>query len=283
MRRGRLGVLAVSVAIAVALSMVVLLSAKGTGESAAQQGLMQNCPEPSRWAISVWSGDDNTDTAEALGTCGEGAVAAAYLIDPLTQDWLRWFPGRPELSDLLELDNLQGIVALGAESSATPTATPSTSVTPLVTETPAATPTETAAPEPTRTVTPTPTGTATPYSDRDGDGIGDMSDNCPFDANAGQEDTCQGELGDACDCGGDWCWMTQSQLNVGFQPDTSQERIEEIAESVGATIKYDCLYLQHTWCSPDFTGDHELTYCMALLAGFEEVVYADANCVSETQ
>jgi hypothetical protein len=279
MRWGRLGVLAVSVAIAVALSMVVLLSAKGTGESAAQQGLMQNCPEPSRWAISVWSGDDNTDTAEALGTCGEGAVAAAYLIDPLTQDWLRWFPGRPEVSDLLELDNLQGIVALGAESSATPTATPSTSVTPLVTETPAATPTETAAPEPTRTVTPTPTGTATPYSDRDGDGIGDMSDNCPFDANPGQQDTYCTELGDACDCSfhDGICWYAGGTVLVGFEEGTSHERAQEIVSSVGAPVAE---WFGWGDCSVKVPHGQEIQY-IRLFAGFEEVRFADLNHVFE--
>jgi len=53
MRKRRLSVLAVSVGTALALGIVVLVSAKGTHSSSAQQGLMHNCPEPGRWAVSV--------------------------------------------------------------------------------------------------------------------------------------------------------------------------------------------------------------------------------------
>jgi len=73
---------------------------------------MQNCPRASKWAISVWSGDDGTDAGQALATCGEGAVNVAYYIDPETQGWLRWFAGQPELSNLDTLNDMQGVIAL---------------------------------------------------------------------------------------------------------------------------------------------------------------------------
>jgi hypothetical protein len=72
---------------------------------------MQDCPQPGKWAISAWSGDDATDTNQALDTCGEQEVAAAYYIDPDTQGCLRWFDGRPELSNLQSLDDMQGVLA----------------------------------------------------------------------------------------------------------------------------------------------------------------------------
>jgi hypothetical protein len=46
-------------------------------------------------------------------------VAAAYWIDPQTQEWLRYFDGRPELTSLTSLDNMQGVLALGEEAAGT--------------------------------------------------------------------------------------------------------------------------------------------------------------------
>lgn len=101
------------------------------GASEAQQGVMHNCPQPGKWAISVWHGDDRTDTGQALATCTEGAVAAAYCIDPQTQGWLHWFAGRPELSNLGTLNDMQGVMALGvAEVPATTTPSPAPTATP---------------------------------------------------------------------------------------------------------------------------------------------------------
>jgi dipeptidyl aminopeptidase/acylaminoacyl peptidase len=90
--------------------------------TSAQEDAMQNCPQPGKWAISVWSGDDDTDIEQAFATCGEGSVAVAYSIDPQTQVWSRWFADRPELSNLETLDDMQGVIALGA---ITPTPTQS--------------------------------------------------------------------------------------------------------------------------------------------------------------
>ena len=36
-------------------------------------------------------------------------------------------------------------------------------------------------------------------TDQDGDGVGDVCDNCPSDNNANQEDTDNDSIGDACD------------------------------------------------------------------------------------
>jgi hypothetical protein len=74
---------------------------------------MHSCPQPGKWAIAVWGGSDGTDADEAFATCGEGAVAAAYYVDAQTGAWLRWFAGRPEVSSLSMLNNMQGVIALG--------------------------------------------------------------------------------------------------------------------------------------------------------------------------
>jgi hypothetical protein len=115
----------------------VALARAAASSSQAQQDAMQNCPQPGRWAISVWSGQDGTDAGQALATCGEGAVAVAYSIDAETQAWSRWFAGRAEITTLSALDNLEGVIALGAV--AAPTPTPTATVVPTVAPTPSPT------------------------------------------------------------------------------------------------------------------------------------------------
>lgn len=94
--------------------------AQPSSGSEAQQDAMHNCPQPGRWAISVWSGQDDADAEQAFATCGEGAMAAAYYIDPDTQMWSRWFKERPEVSNLATLDRLQGVLALGGADAPVP-------------------------------------------------------------------------------------------------------------------------------------------------------------------
>jgi hypothetical protein len=94
---------------------------------------MHNCPQAGKWAIAVWDGDDGTDAEQALASCNEGGIAAAYSIDPDTQAWSRWFADQPEISNLLALDDMQGVMVLGA-AAASPTPGPS----PAATATPAA-------------------------------------------------------------------------------------------------------------------------------------------------
>ncbi|MCJ7510264.1 MAG: hypothetical protein MUP14_05185 [Dehalococcoidia bacterium] len=110
-------------------------------------GQMHNCPQPGRWAISVWDGPDGTETGEALATCGAGTVDVAYALDPQTGGWLGYFKGRPEATKLLTLDGNQGVLALGRIGAPVPT--------------PTAMPTATATRTP--TPTPSPTPTATPH------------------------------------------------------------------------------------------------------------------------
>jgi Tol biopolymer transport system component len=74
---------------------------------------MANCPPANKWAIAVWDGP-GTGVGEALGACGEGAVDSAYYIDPDSQLWLRYLAGRPDLSNLEALDNMQGVIAHGS-------------------------------------------------------------------------------------------------------------------------------------------------------------------------
>jgi hypothetical protein len=106
------------------LGLLALIWAITIGPSEAQEGSIQNCPEPGKWAISVWSGDDATNADQAIATCSEGAVIAAYDLDPQTQGWLHWFADNPSVNTLTTLHNMQGIVTLGAAP--TPTATPTT-------------------------------------------------------------------------------------------------------------------------------------------------------------
>jgi len=84
-----------------------------------EPGQMYNCPRPGLWSMAAWDGPD-TETGEALATCGEGAVDAAYALDPDTQGWLGYFPGRPELSMKEKVKAKEGIIA---HASAVPVAT----------------------------------------------------------------------------------------------------------------------------------------------------------------
>ena len=77
-------------------------------------GAMYNCPQPGRWAISVWGGPDDTDSAQTMETCEPAAVDFAYYLDPATNKWLGYFAGRPEISGLLTLDNKQAVIAHAA-------------------------------------------------------------------------------------------------------------------------------------------------------------------------
>lgn len=94
------------------LGLAALAWTLGAGSSEAQEGIMHNCPHPGKWAIAVWDGPGGTETGQALATCGAGLVTAAYYIDPQTQAWSRWFAGRPDVSNLLTLDKMQGVVAV---------------------------------------------------------------------------------------------------------------------------------------------------------------------------
>jgi hypothetical protein len=88
-----------------------------------EAGQMNNCPQAGRWAVAAWVGPDGVDAGEALATCGEGAVDAAYALDPSTGEWLRWFRDRPELSKLSTVENMQGLITLGSSTaSAIPSA-----------------------------------------------------------------------------------------------------------------------------------------------------------------
>jgi len=78
-------------------------------------GRMVGCPAAGRWSLAVWSGGNDAPTAEALATCDQAPVEAAYWLDPEWQAWLRYFAGHPELNSLPTLDNFQGILTLGAQ------------------------------------------------------------------------------------------------------------------------------------------------------------------------
>jgi len=96
------------------------------------QEMLFTCPHPGKWVISVWLGQDNTDTGQALATC-EQEIDFAYHLDPETQNWLRYFTDIPEISNLLTLNNMQGIITHGTEEPVpTPTPAPISTPTPQV-------------------------------------------------------------------------------------------------------------------------------------------------------
>jgi hypothetical protein len=107
-----------------AAGLLALAWAMGPGSSEAQQDAMHNCPQPGKWAVAVWDGPDGTDTGQALATCGEGVVDFAWYLDPATNGWLGYFDGQPDLTVLLTLDNMWGVMAHGAVGGPTPTPTP---------------------------------------------------------------------------------------------------------------------------------------------------------------
>jgi len=115
---------------ALALGLLTLAWGIGPGPSEAQQDAMHNCPQPGKWAISVWDGDDGTDTGEALATCGAVPVVAAYYLDPQTGGWLGWFAGQPGMPTLATVNNMQGVLALGAIGAPPPSPTPTPTATP---------------------------------------------------------------------------------------------------------------------------------------------------------
>jgi hypothetical protein len=121
-RGGRLVVALVVSGAVLALGLAGLAWTLTAGSSQAQQGAMHNCPSSGKWSIAVWEGDDATSIDQALATCGEDTVAAAYGYDGETQEWSRWFADQSAVSDLSTLDNMEGVLALGAS---TTTQTPS--------------------------------------------------------------------------------------------------------------------------------------------------------------
>jgi len=80
---------------------------------------LQNCPQPGKWAISTWDGPHSTATGHALATCPT-SVTAAYALDPLTQGWLRYFDGRPDVSNLPMIDGMQAVLTLGGAATPPP-------------------------------------------------------------------------------------------------------------------------------------------------------------------
>jgi hypothetical protein len=82
---------------------------------------MHNCPPAGKWSIAVWEGDSGTAADDALATCGADTVTAAYSLDPQTVAWSRWFAGKPDVSNLTLLNDMQGVLALGSAAAATPT------------------------------------------------------------------------------------------------------------------------------------------------------------------
>jgi hypothetical protein len=103
---------------ATAVALAITSLAWPTGTARQDNDQMVNCPRAGKWSIAVWDGPADTDAQAALDTCADTSVDAAYYLDPDTQGWLRWFTGRPEVSNLSTLDELQGVLALGGAATA---------------------------------------------------------------------------------------------------------------------------------------------------------------------
>jgi hypothetical protein len=91
-----------------------------TPEPSPKPNRICNCPQAGKWSMAAWQGDYGVDIGEAMATCGEGAVRAAYALDPWTQEWLKWFPDRPELSSLTMVEDMQGVFVLGSPTAEPP-------------------------------------------------------------------------------------------------------------------------------------------------------------------
>jgi len=102
-------------------------------------GTMHNCPPAGKWSIAVWDGASGTEAADALVSCGADAVTAAYSLDSQTGAWSRWFAGKPDVSNLAPLSDMQGVLALGAAATPTPTPMATATQTPVPTATPTST------------------------------------------------------------------------------------------------------------------------------------------------
>ncbi len=199
MRRCPLPFVLSGIACALVVSLGLAAWAAGAGSSDAQAGTMHNCPPPGKWSIAVWEGESGTAASDALTTCGTDAVAAAYSLDPQTGAWSRWFAGKPDVSNMAPLSDMQGVLALGGAAG------------PIETPTPAATPIPTATPVVTPTATPVVTPTATTGAPESGIYIGTTSQGNPieFDVAAGSltitriKFLADGTCGSGCTCEGD--------------------------------------------------------------------------------
>lgn len=113
MRNSRLLFVLVALGAVLAVGVAGFAWTLSAGSSEAQQGTVHNCPSAGKWSIAVWEGDDAAAVDQALATCGEDAVAAAYALHPDTGQWSRWFAGKPDVSNLSTVDNMEGVLALG--------------------------------------------------------------------------------------------------------------------------------------------------------------------------
>ena len=110
-----LGLLALAL---ITVATIAVGSTAAPGRSGAQAGSMHNCPPAAKWSIGVWEGASGTAAADALAACGEGSVAAAYSLDPQSGAWSRWFAGKPDVSNLAPMGEMQGVLALGGTAAA---------------------------------------------------------------------------------------------------------------------------------------------------------------------
>jgi parallel beta-helix repeat protein len=118
------------VACALLVAVGLLAWPLATGSSGAQSGTIHNCPPAGKWSIAVWQGTSGTAAGDALAACGGGSVAAAYSLDSQTGAWSRWFAGKPDVSNLPPLNDMQGVLALGSATTPQPTATLTPTATP---------------------------------------------------------------------------------------------------------------------------------------------------------
>jgi uncharacterized repeat protein (TIGR01451 family) len=83
-----------------------------TLEEATPTGQLLNCPLSGKWAVSVWDGPSGTAIADALATCTNVVIDAAYSLDRTTNQWFHYFPGRTDINNLLTVNDMQAFFTL---------------------------------------------------------------------------------------------------------------------------------------------------------------------------
>jgi hypothetical protein len=74
---------------------------------------------PASWANFAWVSDAVLPAAEAAETCGTGNLAVMYRLDSATQTFQRWIRGRPDLSNMTDVQPYDALLALNGSAQQT--------------------------------------------------------------------------------------------------------------------------------------------------------------------
>jgi hypothetical protein len=71
---------------------------------------------PGSWANFAWVSNVSSPAAEAAETCGTGNIAVMYRLDSATQTFQRWIRGRPDLSNMTDVQPYDALLALNGSA-----------------------------------------------------------------------------------------------------------------------------------------------------------------------